>query len=90
MRAALRMKIKCSGRETAAQLESVLKPDNRKIPSDQRLLMKRSGMTLLFELMSPRLLSAIASVESLLNDVNLFREVWLLSEGERLPLGNSG
>ena len=84
MRAALRMKVRCNGRETAAQLESVLKPDNRRIPSDQRLMMRRSGRMLLFEMKSPRLLSALASVESLLNDVNLFREVWLLSAGEGL------
>jgi len=41
--------------------------------------MRRSGKTLLFEMKSPRPLSALASVESLLNDINLFKEVWLLS-----------
>ncbi|TLX94896.1 MAG: hypothetical protein E6K96_07990 [Thaumarchaeota archaeon] len=79
MRVAFEMKVICSGVEVAAKLERVLGPDNRRVPHDQRFLMRRSGKTLLFEMNSPRPLSALASVESLLNDINLFKEVWLLS-----------
>jgi len=76
---AFEMRVMCSGGEVAAKLEKVLGPDNRRVPHDQRFLMRRSGKTLLFEMKSPRPLSALASVESLLNDINLFKEVWLLS-----------
>ena len=79
MTVAFEMKVMCSGGEVAAKLEKVLGPDNRGVPHDQRFLMRRSGKTLLFEMNSPRPLSALASVESLLNDINLFKEVWLLS-----------
>jgi len=79
LRVAFEMKVVCSGREVAAKLEKVLGPDNGRVPHDQRFLMKRNGRTLLFEMNSPRPLSALGSVESLLNDINLFKEVWLLS-----------
>ena len=79
MRVTLEMKVTCSGGGVAARLEKVLAPDNRGVPNDQRFQMRRSGKRLLFEMNSPRPLSALASVESLLNDINLFKEVWLLS-----------
>jgi len=72
--------VRCSSGEVARDLESVLKPDNRVLPPDQRFLMKRSedGGAILFRVESPRGPSALASIESLLNDINLFKEVWLL------------
>jgi hypothetical protein len=79
LRVALEMKVTCSDEEVAEKLEKVLEPDNRGVPHDQRFLMRRRGKALLFEMVSPRPPSALASVESLLNDINLFREVWLLS-----------
>ncbi len=79
MRVAFQMKVKCSGGDVATRLQRVLAPDNRGIPPDQGFVMRRSGRTLFFEMNSPRPLSALASVESLLNDINLFKEVWLLS-----------
>ncbi len=80
MRLAFELKVRCSNREVTKSLESVLRPDNRALPPDQRFLMKTSeeGRSILFRVESPRGSSALATIESLLNDINLFKEVWLL------------
>ena len=79
MRFAFELKVRCSSREVTKNLESVLRPDNRVLPPDQRFLMKTidEARTIIFRVESPRGSSALASVESLLNDINLFKEVWL-------------
>lgn len=73
------MKVRCIKTGAAAKLEEVLRPDNTSIPADQRFSMSRLGKTLVFEIESRRAPSALASVTSLLNDIHLFNEVWLLS-----------
>ncbi len=79
MKLKFEMKVRCMRARTAAKLAEVLEPDNRSIPSDQRFSMSRLGKTLVFKVESARAPSALASVASLLNDIHLFKEVWLLS-----------
>ncbi len=79
MRLKFEMKVRCVEAGTAAKLKEVLEPDNKSIPADQRFSMSRFGKTLVFKIESGRAPSALASVVSLLNDIHLFKEVWLLS-----------
>jgi len=79
MRVKFELKVRCANTGVAEKLESVLQPDNRSVPEDQRFTVVPSGRTLTFRVESARPFSALSSVESLLGDTHLFKEVWLLS-----------
>jgi len=85
MKLRLELRVKCAGSEAAGKLEEVLRPDNRSVPSDQRFSMSRHGRLLVFEIESVRAKSALSSITSLLDDIHLFSEVWLLSTRDRPP-----
>ncbi|MDV3243728.1 MAG: hypothetical protein LYZ66_00975 [Nitrososphaerales archaeon] len=76
----LRLKLVCKNYGTANKLASVLAPDNKVVPADQRLLMVVKSDTVLFKVESDRLPSALATVQSILQDVSLFQEIWLISQ----------
>lgn len=73
------VRIHCADKEVCSKLESVLYPDNLSLPKDQRFTMAKRSESLLVLIESTRMMSALSSLESLLSDVNLFSEVWLLS-----------
>jgi hypothetical protein len=64
---------------TAKKLMTVLSPDNRMFPSDQRFTSELKGRKLVFEADSERPLSVVTTIESILSDVGLFQEIWTLS-----------
>jgi hypothetical protein len=66
----------CSNSTAARNLASVLQPDNRGVPKDQRFSMERKVHSLFFLVESERIMSALSSIEGVLSDVRLFREVW--------------
>jgi hypothetical protein len=75
------LRVECASRDISSKLESVLSPDNESLPRDQLFQMIRHSKDLLFMIESARVTSAFSSLESLLSDINLFQEVWLLSHG---------
>lgn len=78
MKTRLRLTLKCK-ESVATKLTEVLSPDNRSIPSDQMFAMRRAGDKVSFEIESQRLVSTFTSLDSVLSDIALFQEVWLLS-----------
>ena len=79
MRAKVRVTMECRDVKTANKLMTVLSPDNRVFPNDQRFTSELKGSKLVFQAESERPLSVVTSIESLLSDVGLFQEIWLLS-----------
>lgn len=79
MRAFVMVTISCADAATSRSLERVLAPDNRGAPKDMRLRMRREGSKVGFAITSPSPSSALSTAASLLSDVSLFQEVWLLS-----------
>jgi hypothetical protein len=71
--------ISCKDAPTAGKLESVLGPDNVDVPAGQRFSMRRRSKNLSFAISSDSLRSPLASLQSVLADVALFREIWLIS-----------
>jgi hypothetical protein len=63
-------------------LADVLEPDNIGIPKDREFRMTVSGSTVLFGFGSSTVDSLLATFISLMNDVQLFEEVWLLSHSK--------
>ena len=61
----------------AKALDDVLMPDNRYFPKDQKFGASRKGPVLNFEVSSPRVRPALATVASLVSDSRLFRDVWV-------------
>jgi len=74
-----RLKVVCADRAAAESLESVLTPDNVNVPANQRFSMRRRSQTLLFEVSSSRPRSPLSTLQSVLSDIILFREIWLIS-----------
>lgn len=83
MRATIRLRILCADAATAGKLEAVLKPDNRNVPRGQVFSMSRRSSVVLFEISSSQFQSALTSAQSILSDVSLFQEIWLLSRGDQ-------
>jgi hypothetical protein len=79
MRASIRLSIACRDAATARTLFTVLSPDNRAFPKDQRFTAGMKGMTLVFQAESERPMSVVSTIESILSDAGLFEAVWLLS-----------
>lgn len=79
MRATILLRISCADAATAGKLETVLKPDNRKVPKGQSFSMLRKSGAVLFEIRSSQFQSALSSAQSVLSDASLFQEIWLLS-----------
>ena len=67
------------GARTKKSLRSVLAPDNVGIPRGTRLSMEVRGSSLAFDVESESASTALSTVLSLLRDITLFEEVWLLS-----------
>ncbi|MDG7016515.1 MAG: hypothetical protein JRM82_03970 [Nitrososphaerota archaeon] len=79
MKSSVRLKVVCADEAVAARLESVLAPDNLGVPADQTFSMRRTSRTLSFEVSSPRPRSPLSTLHSVLTDIALFREIWLIS-----------
>ncbi len=73
------MKVSCLNPTTARRLASVLAPDNRGVPAEQRFSMKVRTRVVMFAVESEKLLSALTTIQSILRDLSLFREIWLIS-----------
>jgi hypothetical protein len=77
------IEIRCTNSGLAKQLANVLSPDNLGAPKKQRFSMSVSHSSLLFDFSTDTIDSLEATVDSILDDVGLFQEVWLLSsQGE--------
>ena len=87
MKTILHLTLGCSDAATAKSLATVLDPDNRSVPSDQRFEMLRGGSSVSFSIESEKLAAAFTSLDSVLTDAALFQEVWLLSRRRR-PMGH--
>lgn len=79
MIARLLLTIGCRNSRAVKELASVLAPDNVAIPAEQRFSMAVRGHSLLFNVASERIPSAFTTAQSILRDVALFQEVWLIS-----------
>ncbi len=79
MKASVWVTMECRDVKTAKKLMMVLSPDNRAFPKDQRFTSEMKGKRLVFRAESERPFSVISTIESILSDVGLFQEVWLLS-----------
>jgi hypothetical protein len=73
------LRVRCRNPTTAKKLAAVLAPDNRVIPSDQRLAMTVASNSVALKVDSERTRSGFNTVRSILRDVALFREIWLIS-----------
>jgi len=73
------LRIRCRDAATAKKLAAVLAPDNRAIPSDQRFSMSASSRFVTLRVESERTRSGFNTVRSVLRDIALFREIWLIS-----------
>jgi len=73
------LKVGCGNAAIAKKLAAVLAPDNRAIPSDQRFAMSARSAVLTFNVESERARSGFNTIRSVLRDVELFREIWLIS-----------
>jgi len=71
------MTVDCRDAKAAAALEKTLAPDNRYFPKDQGFDSSRRGRELSFSISSPRIRPGLSTATSLLDDVKLFRDVWL-------------
>lgn len=73
------LRVTCRNPSTAEKLAAVLAPDNRVVPPDQRLAMKVASNSVALRVDSERVQSGFNTVRSVLRDVALFREIWLIS-----------
>jgi hypothetical protein len=69
----------CESASTAKKLAAVLAPDNRTVPPDQRIAMSVESRTVTLNVESERARSGFNTVRSVLRDIALFREIWLIS-----------
>ena len=77
MKVAIELAVECEDEKTARSLDQTLAPDNRYLPKDQRLEYSRRGRTLRFAISSPRVRPGLSTATSLIEDIGLFRDVWL-------------
>jgi Transcription factor Pcc1 len=73
------LRVRCRNAATAKSLAAVLSPDNKAAPSDQLFSMKVLSKSVALEVESERARSGFNTIRSVLNDVTLFREIWLIS-----------
>ena len=73
------LRVRCASVSTAKGLAAVLSPDNKAVPSDQRFSMRLNSKTVDIRVESERAQSGFNTVRSVLKDVALFREIWLIS-----------
>ena len=73
------LRVRCRRAATARKLAEVLSPDNRAIPSDQRFKMSVASGVLTLDVEAERAKSGYSTIRSILSDVELFREIWLIS-----------
>ena len=71
------LSIECVDEEVAAALDQALMPDNRHFPKDQEFKASKEGPVIRFEVDSPRVRPALATITSLLGDTRLFGDVWV-------------
>jgi tRNA threonylcarbamoyladenosine modification (KEOPS) complex Pcc1 subunit len=88
LRTEARLSLHCKDPEVAIELEQVLTPDNVGMPYDQRFTMTRKGRTLVFVVDSESPVSTSSTLFSILRDVSLFQEIWLLSRGVDAVVGS--
>lgn len=79
MKSTLHLRVECVSRPTAKTLASVLASDNKALPSDQRMSMSVTSRSVVFRIESERTRSALTTVCSVLRDIALFQEIWLIS-----------
>ena len=79
MTVTIEMALECAGEREAAALETVLAPDNHRVPKDQTFSFSRSANVLSFKVGSTRAASCFSSALSLLSDAKLFDELWSLA-----------
>jgi hypothetical protein len=79
MKVRFTLQIRCAGPAECKALEGVLTPDGKVVPKGLRLTASRTGGTLAFSGGSESPSTALSTAVSLLWDVALFNEVWLLS-----------
>ncbi|MBI3840467.1 MAG: hypothetical protein HY297_00680 [Thaumarchaeota archaeon] len=73
--------ITASSARTSGALGSVLAPDNEGNPKGLRFSSQRRGRSTVFRATSESPSTALSTAVSILRDVSLFQEVWLLSGG---------
>jgi hypothetical protein len=88
LRTEARLSFHCKDPEVALELEQVLTPDNVGMPHDQRFTMTRRGRTLVFDIGSVSPASTSSTLSSILRDVSLFQEIWLLSRSVDTVVGS--
>jgi hypothetical protein len=75
----LLLRLNCRNQPTARKLASVLAPDNRSLPSDQRLSMSTISRSVVFRIETERERAALTTASGILRDVALFQGIWLIS-----------
>lgn len=81
MKSSVRLSVVCASAAVARSLESVLAPDNASAPAGVSFSASRRGRALAFAATSGRPRSAVTTMQSVVTDVALFREIWLISPG---------
>lgn len=75
----VKLELQCDASATAEDLISLLAPDNKGLPRGQTLTVNRRASSLVLDCASDDQLSALSTMVSILEDLALFQEVWLLS-----------
>lgn len=73
------MDVACSGVDVRRSLVDVLSPDNKVVPAGMRLSMAGLGSSVRVEVTSDSAQRAVSTCISIVQDVALFEQVWLLS-----------
>ncbi|HEY6283571.1 MAG TPA: hypothetical protein VIW22_06570 [Nitrososphaerales archaeon] len=81
MKVSLQLTLTCKDAEARRRLQSVLSPDNEGGPRSLRLSAAGVGSKLKFRVEADSPQTAVSTALSILRDVRLFEEVWLLSHG---------
>lgn len=82
MISAFLLRFRCANPAAAKKLASVLSPDNRAIPSDQRFSVSLESSSLTIRVESERARSGLTTVLGVLRDASLFTEIWLISRAK--------
>ncbi|HEV2138637.1 MAG TPA: hypothetical protein VGR53_07320 [Nitrososphaerales archaeon] len=88
MTVSVQLTFTCKDAEARRRLQSVLSPDNEGGPKSLKLLATGVGSALRFRVEADSPQTAVSTALSILRDVRLFEEVWLLShDGDAAVLG---
>ncbi len=79
MRTGIILSVRCANRKVRDQLQAVLAPDNVGGPRGMRFSVIPRERSISFRVTSEAPASSLSTAMSLLNDISLFQEVWLLS-----------